>query len=105
MNRFDALTPAIENCFTENPDLTPYTTKPNQIPLDQPNPGRISRMDSSQRFWAQKTKSLDWSHPDGPDSYWLNRIIWSSLHADGAPYPARAGERPSTAPSADEEGE
>ncbi len=123
MNRFDSLARPIDSCFTDQPDLTPYTAKPSNIPLDLPNPGRISsvtaasvpqfrfssqgriaegaaarraqpRMSAADRFWTQKTLSLDWSKPDAPDSYWLNRIIWASLHPDGAPYPSRAREAP-----------
>jgi hypothetical protein len=52
-------------------------------------------MTATQRYWAKKSESLDWSHLDGPDSYWLNRVIWHSLHHwDGTPYPARPGEAP-----------
>jgi len=94
MNRFDALTQPITSCFSDQLDLSPYTAKPNIIPLDLPNPGRVASMTLRQRYWAKKSKSLDWSHPDAPDSYWLNRIIWASLHDDATPYPARSGERP-----------
>jgi hypothetical protein len=51
-------------------------------------------MTQIQRFWAKKSLSLDWSHLDAPDSYWLNRIIWESLHKDQTPYPGRPGEAP-----------
>jgi len=94
MNRFDALAPPITTCFTDEVNLAPYTAKPNNIPLDQPNPGRKGVMTPSERYWAEKTKSLDWSHPDAPDSYWLNRIIWASLHRNGPAYPGRPGDRP-----------
>jgi len=94
MNRFDALAKPIDSCFTDTLDLTPYTAVPNRIPLDQPNPGRKTQMTATDKYWAQKTKSLDWSHPDAPDSYWLNRIIWHSLHNDNTPYPGRSDERP-----------
>jgi DNA-binding beta-propeller fold protein YncE len=112
MNRFDSLARPIDSCFVDQPDLTPYTTKPNNVPLDLPNPGRFaersagsasdfdagskvaSRMTSSDLYWTRKSLSLDWSHLDAPDPYWLNRIIWASLHKDGAPYPARDGEAP-----------
>ena len=94
MNRFDALSDPITDCFTDAPDLAPYTAKAANVPLDQPNPGRAGRMTPGERVWARKTRSLDWSHPDAPDAYWLDRIIWASLHPNGTPYPARAGERP-----------
>jgi len=92
MNRFDTLSKPIDSCFNETPDLTPYTHVPNNIPLDEHAPKR-SAMTTQERFWEDKTASLDWSHPDAPDSYWLNRIIWAS-NTNGRPYPARNGEAP-----------
>lgn len=94
MNRFDALAKPIDTCFTNRPDLTPYAVQPNLVALDEPNPGHGRPMTHRQRFWARQTRRLDWSHPDGPDSYRLNRIIWASLHPDGRPYPGRPGEHP-----------
>src|SRR5206468_4044822 len=38
MNRFDALTPPIHDCFTDKPNLSPYTAVQNHIALDQMNP-------------------------------------------------------------------
>ncbi len=94
MTKFDALAKPIDTCFNDVADVTPYSHVPNNIPLDTPNPGRVAKMTPEDKYWAEKTKSLDWSHPDGPDSYWLNRIIWYSLHKGSVPYPARAGEAP-----------
>jgi len=51
-------------------------------------------MTDSDRYWLAKTKELDWSHIDGPDPYWLNRVIWFSLFKNSRPYPARLGEQP-----------
>ncbi len=100
MNRFDTLSRPIDSCFNDTPDLAPYLHVPNNIPLDERAPPR-SAMNAQERFWADKTKSLDWSHPDAPDSYWLNRIIWASNTADGRPYPGRPGEAPGHMDDAD----
>jgi YVTN family beta-propeller protein len=97
MNRFDALSDPITTCFTDTPDLTPYASLPSNIPLDETNPGRLTKMTPGERYWAEKTKSLNWSHPDAPDSYWLNRVIWASLHRNHIPYPGRIGEKPGDA--------
>ena len=93
MNRFDALAEPITTCFMEEPDLTPYRATANKIPLDERNPAGTA-MSQADRFWLDKTRELDWSHIDGPDSYWLNRIIWHSIHKGTRPYPARPGEEP-----------
>lgn len=94
MNRFDFLAKPIDTCFQDSLDLTPYYVRPNQVRLDLPNPGRNpSTMTAQDKYWTEVTKRLDWSHPDAADPYWLNRVIWYSLHKE-EPYPARPGEAP-----------
>ncbi|MFM7591496.1 MAG: alkaline phosphatase family protein, partial [Isosphaeraceae bacterium] len=39
MNRFDAMAFPMEGCFNDKADLTPYKAVPNNIPLDERNPG------------------------------------------------------------------
>ena len=51
-------------------------------------------MTEADRYWLEKTRSLDWSHLDAPDPYWLNRITWYSLFKGTREYPARPGEQP-----------
>jgi DNA-binding beta-propeller fold protein YncE len=93
MNRFDALAEPLAACFRDTPDLTPYQAVPNTIPLDERNPSgpRLSR---EERYWLEKSESLDWSKLDAADPYWLNRITWYSLFKGSRPYPARPGEEP-----------
>ena len=93
MNRFDALADPITTCFNDTVDLTPYHAVPNNIPLDERNPAGKS-MTKDDRYWLEKTRELDWSHIDGPDPYWLNRVIWYSVHKGARPYPGRPGEAP-----------
>jgi hypothetical protein len=93
MNRFDALAEPITTCWSEVPDPTPYRAVPNNIPLDERNPSGTA-MNQADRFWLEKTRALDWSHIDAPDPYWLNRIIWYSLHKGMVEYPGRPGEAP-----------
>lgn len=93
MNRFDALSEPIASCFTDDLDLTPYSARPNAIPLDERNPSGRD-MTAQDRFWQEKTLELDWSHIDAPDPYWLNRINWYSIFRGARPYPDRAGEAP-----------
>ena len=97
MNRFDALAQPMDGCFTNTPNLATYKTRPNNIPLDEPNPGRkvpIEKLSASDRYWTEKSLSLDWSDVDDADPYWLNRINWYSFHGNSRPYPARPGEKP-----------
>ncbi|MFO0889952.1 MAG: alkaline phosphatase family protein [Isosphaeraceae bacterium] len=93
MNRFDSLAEPITTCFNEEPDLTPYRAVPANIALDERNPSGTA-MNERDRFWLEKTLEQDWSHIDGPDPYWLNRIIWYSIHKGAVEYPGRPGDAP-----------
>lgn len=95
MNRFDFLARPIDSCFNNNLDLSPFKALPNTVPLGEPNPGRrMTKMSLRDRYWMKKSESLDWEHLDHADPFWLNRIIWASVHPDGKPYPSRANEMP-----------
>lgn len=106
MNRFDAMAYPMEACFTDQPDLKPYKVVPNNIPLDERNPGAGGRkMTALDKYWMKKTLELDWSHLDAADPYWLNRINWYSLHGDSKPYPGRADDAPGLVEDEEEEEE
>jgi hypothetical protein len=89
MTRFDALCPPFAACFQETPDLTPYTTVQNRVKLGDMNPP-LRALRGDDLFYAKKTLELDFSGVDTADWYWLNRIVWHSLHG-GKPYPVRRG--------------
>ena len=78
LNKFDSVSDPMVACFTDELDLTPYQVTKNNVPLDERNPSGAA-MTASDRYWLEKTQSLDWSHLDAPDPYWLNRINWYSL--------------------------
>jgi hypothetical protein len=93
LNKFDAVAEPLAACFHDALDLTPYRAAPNNVPLDERNPGRQA-MTEADRYWMEKTLELDWSRLDAADPYWLNRINWYSLYRGSRPYPARPGESP-----------
>jgi hypothetical protein len=66
----------------------------NNVPLDEANPGRKKAMTAEEKFWYEKTMSLDWTSMDRADPYWVNRINWFSLNGNSRPYPGRPNERP-----------
>jgi len=92
MNKFDAMSKPIDTCFSDEPDLSPYRAVPNRVPLGLKMQA-ASAQSPETKTWVARTKSLDWTHLDGPDSYWLDRIIWYSLKGN-EPYPGRAGDHP-----------
>jgi hypothetical protein len=95
LNRFDAMADPLSACFTDVPDNSPYTSVPNNVPLDERNPSG-TKLTADDRYWLDRTLALDWSHVDAPDPYWLNRINWYSLYKGSRPYPSRPGEAPGT---------
>lgn len=86
MNRFDSLTPPLSACFTDTPDLTPYTVHPNNIALDVMNPP-FSSLRGAERAWVKRSLALNWSGPDRADPAELNQILWHNLHVNPTPYP------------------
>ncbi len=88
MNRFDALTPPLTACFTDTPDLTPFTSVPNRIALDEMNPP-LAKQTGLERYWTEKSLALDWSGLDRPDPQVLNQVLWHTLRGVNTPYPAR----------------
>ena len=92
MNRFDALTPPLANCFTDSPDLSAYAVVPNSTPLDQMNiPYRF--LHGRERVWTQLSMALDWSGPDRADPQKLSEILDYTLRSE------RNSSFPTTAPS------
>jgi DNA-binding beta-propeller fold protein YncE len=98
MNRMDALTPPLSECFTDELDLTAFSAVPNQTPIGQMNPPRTALAPWKKR-WFDLSASLDWSKIDGADFQSLNQILWHDLHGEKPyPFPERL-----TAESADED--
>ncbi len=112
MNQMDALAPLMTACFTDKPDLRPYSCLPNRIPLGTVNPklapvivpkqstrkGTSERKSLSKlemkrqraaRDWARKSASLRFDKPDIADADTLNRVLWAAMKGDSIPYPAR----------------
>jgi hypothetical protein len=104
MNRFDTVAEPMAACFHDELDLTPYRAIPNHVRLDERNPSGAA-MTPADRYWLEKTRSLDWSHLDAPDPYWLNRITWYSLFKGTRAYPGRPGEQPGRIEHDDEDEE
>ncbi|MGP0065873.1 MAG: alkaline phosphatase family protein [Isosphaeraceae bacterium] len=102
MNKFDSVADPMVACFRDELDLTPYRATPNNVPLDERNPSGRS-ITEADRYWLEKTRSLDWSHLDAADPYWLNRITWYSLYKGTREYPGRPGEQPGMAHDRDDD--
>jgi len=88
MNQFDLAADPMFSAFTDEPDFAPYDALPNQIPLDEMNPG-LAGLTGLQRELAKASMEMDFSEPDAAPEELLNRVIWHSLKGYDVPYPAR----------------
>ena len=86
MNRFDALTPPLSDCFTDTRDLSAYTAVANRIPLDLMNMP-FNALRGQDRYWAERSMALDWSAPDQADPRVLNQVMWHTVCGANSPYP------------------
>jgi len=90
MNQFDATAAPMFDCFTNTPDLTPFTALPNNIPLDQLSPEASKISDPVLRRNAQVSARLPLGQPDRCPEDLLNRILWHALKGSQTDYPAWA---------------
>lgn len=91
MNQMDlAVSPtAMKHVFTDKPDPRPFKAVPNQIALDEMNPGSTA-LKGIKKEWALASAALDFSRPDAADPLLLNRAIWYSTKGFDKPYPGDA---------------
>jgi hypothetical protein len=87
MNQMDATADAMHDCFTATPDLTPFVSVPNNIPLDQTNaePKKITH--PLLRQDAIVSASLPLEEADRCPEDVFNRILWRAMKGPETPYP------------------
>jgi YVTN family beta-propeller protein len=87
LNQFDAAAQPMASVFTNKPDTTPYEALPNQIRLDEMNPGPTASLRGLQRELAMASMKMDFTEPDKAPADVLNRAIWHSVKGFDTPYP------------------
>jgi YVTN family beta-propeller protein len=92
MNQLDMTAEAMADCFTGNPDFSPYKALKNNIPLDQINPP-LTSLTGDQLYWAQKSLEQDLDDVDRIDEDTFNRIIWHAVKGYNRPYPVIESKR------------
>lgn len=90
MNQMDAAATPMFDCFTNQPDFTPFTAVPNNIPLDQVNPPPQAVKDPVLRHWARVSARLPLDQIDKCPEETLNRIIWTAQKGSTVPFPSWA---------------
>ena len=87
MNQMDASARPMRECFTSQPDLTPFDSVTNNVPLDKMNPGTDSISDARERHDALVSSRLPLKKPDQCPESVLNHILWHAQKGFNAPYP------------------
>jgi hypothetical protein len=87
MNQLDATATPMTDCFTEVPDLTPFTGVPNRVPLDTLNPDPKQTAHPALRQDAIVSSQLPLDEVDQCPEDVLNRILWRAMKGPDAPYP------------------
>lgn len=86
MNRFDRTATPMRACFTPTADMTPYTARPNSIPLDEMNPPATALTGEARQHAIASTK-LNLSDVDRADMGVLTRAVWHK-QKPAIPFPA-----------------
>ena len=63
------------DCFDSSPNTSTYKALPNQIPLDEMNPG-LNTLSGKALYYAKKSMDPQFEHVDRGNDQLLNRIIW-----------------------------
>ncbi len=87
MNIQDAIASPMSDCFSNEPDKTPYNAIPNKIPIDEMNP-QLSSLSGKALHYAKKSLLPEFDGIDTGDDDLLNRILWFAAKGN-VPYPAK----------------
>lgn len=90
MNQLDASATPLFDCFTDQPDFTPFTAVTNNVLLDEMNPDPKKISDPILRRHAQASARLPLRAPDQCPEDLLNRILWHAMKGSRDPYPVWA---------------
>ncbi len=86
MNQFDMASNPMTGAFTDTPDLSPYTLRPNNVPLEETN-ARVASLKGKARYWAKKSAELPLEECDEADEDTFNRLLWHAVKGYDTPYP------------------
>jgi YVTN family beta-propeller protein len=92
MNQFTMAANPMLDCFTTAPNLAPYSSRANHIPLDEMNQ-KLARLKGKQQYYARKSMELPLDEIDQAEEGLFNRIIWHSVKGYDVPYPKLAKTR------------
>ena len=85
MNVIDATAQPMFDCFTDQPDPTPYTTLPNQIPLNEMNKPLTALRGRARQYARESMEQAEEGIDTGEDAK-TNQILWFWARGN-KPYP------------------
>jgi len=80
MSQYDAAAKPLYECFSNKPDLTPYSAKPAEVDLEQRN---VADNESSRR-----SQFFNLAKEDKAPDLDLNEVIWKSVKGENSVMPA-----------------
>ncbi|MGH9718870.1 MAG: alkaline phosphatase family protein, partial [Bryobacteraceae bacterium] len=86
MSIFDLIANDMRQCFTDEADLTPYSSVRPKQDLFEVNPP-LRALSGRARSDAIASQRMNWSVPDAAPTERLNRILWTLIKGPGTPYP------------------
>jgi DNA-binding beta-propeller fold protein YncE len=87
MNQFDASATPMFDCFTNEPDFTPFSSVASKVPLDKMNPDPKAIRDRALRADALLSATLNFREIDRAPEDLLNRILWRAMKGSQLAYP------------------
>jgi YVTN family beta-propeller protein len=87
MNQFDATATPMFDCFTDQPDFTPFASVASNVELDEMNPAPKALNDPLLREHAYASAKMNFKQVDKCPEDLLNRILWHAMKGSAAPYP------------------
>lgn len=75
MNVLDATAMPMFDCFTSQPDFTPYKALKNEVPLDEMNP-ELRSLKGTALHYAKRSMEPQFDGIDDGDEDLFNRILW-----------------------------
>lgn len=91
MNIQDAIANIMTDCFSDKPDMTPFTAVPNNVPIDEMNPP-LTALSGRALHFAKKSMLPEFDGVDEGNDDLLNRILWFSAKGN-VPYPTKYAGR------------
>ena len=83
-----ASAPLMTECFTDVPDLAPYTALRSTIPIDEPNAPRVKALRAAKPDLVAAAESMNFRVPDRIDDDVMNRVLWHLAKGPEVDYPS-----------------